>query len=214
MVPVRLYLSSYQLGDHPELLRAMVGGNGWGWTVMNALDGADADHRFKDTAKQARNLASIGLQSEDFDLREFNPNDIEAAFGAPGFVWVRGGNVFTLRMAMARSGFDRLIVDRLEADALVYAGFSAGACVLAPSLSGLELCDSMEDCRDTYGDVRFDGLALLDRPVVPHLHSPHHPETQLLSDVAARYDADGERYWGLRDGEALVVTGGNPRIHT
>ena len=59
-------------------------------------------------------------------------------------------------------------VDGLAADRFVYAGYSAGPCVLAPSLAGLDLCDSPEDCQATYGDVRFDGLGILDRPVVPH----------------------------------------------
>lgn len=212
---MRLYLSSYQMGDSPELFSAMVGGIGWGWIIMNALDGADtdADHHRTDTVRQAANLGSIGLHAEALDLREFHPGTIESAFGEPDFVWVRGGNVFTLRMAMARSGFDQLIVDRLATDAFVYAGFSAGACVLAPSLAGLELCDSVADCRATYGSVRFDGLEVLDRPVVPHLDSPHHPESDVLSEVAARYKASGQRFWPLRDGQALLVDGGDPEIH-
>lgn len=94
----------------------------------------------------------------------------------------------------------------------VYAGYSAGPCVLAPSLAGLDLCDSPEDCQATYGDVRFDGLGIFDRPVVPHLSSPGHPETQLLSQVAARYEADDQPYWPLSDGQALVIDGTSARI--
>lgn len=214
MLSVRLFLSSYQLGDHPELLTSMVGNRGWGWTVMNALDGVNDERRRTDTAKQQESLAAIGLRTEDFDLRRFGPDGIEEAFGDPDFVWVRGGNVFTLRMAMARSGMDQLIVDRLAEDRLVYAGFSAGACVLAPSLAGLEWCDSTDECRSAYGDVRFDGLAVLDRPVVPHLDYPDHPETLLLSDVAAQYDAVGQPYWGLIDGQALVIHGADYHIQT
>ena len=56
------------------------------------------------------------------------------------------GNVFTLRMAFAKSGLDRVVVEGLAADQFVYAGFSAGPCVLAPSLAGLELCDPPEAC--------------------------------------------------------------------
>nr|WP_277870546.1 Type 1 glutamine amidotransferase-like domain-containing protein [Nakamurella antarctica] len=178
-----------------------------GWLIANALDGVDDDRRLADVESQIQNLSSIGLTAENFDLRNFTPDDVEAAFGHPDFVWVRGGNVFILRMAMARSAFDRLIVARLAADDLVYAGFSAGACVLAPSLLGLELCDSVVDCRAEYGDVRFAGLAVLDRAVVPHLQSSDHPETNILGAIAKRYDAKDIRYWPLRDGQALVVDG-------
>ncbi len=210
---MRLYLSSYQLGDHPELFSDLVRGERRGWVVMNALDGLDDHRRRRDLTGQIENLASIGLVAENFDVRDFGPDDIEVAFGQPDFVWVRGGNVFTLRMAMARSGLDQVIVRGLADDAFVYAGFSAGSCVLAPSLAGLELCDPIEDCRAVYDDVRFDGLAVLDRPLVPHMDSPAHPETGAVAVVAAGYDAAGQAYWPLRDGQALVIDGDETRIH-
>ena len=58
-----------------------------------------------------------------------------------------------------------------------------------------------------YGTVEFDGLSILDRPFVPHLGSPEHPESEALTRVAAAYDQVGKAYWGLRDGQALVVDG-------
>ena len=205
---VRLYLSSYQLGSHPEEFVRMVGGERRGWVIMNALDGeSDQERRVADTARQIEQLASIGLTAHDVDLRSgFD------AQSSPDFVWVRGGNVFVLRMAMARSGFDRWVTDRLQHDGVVYAGFSAGPCVLAPSLRGLEVCDPVDEARRVYGEVRFDGLSILDRPVVPHLNSPGHPETELLGQVAGAYEAAGQSYWALRDDQALVVDGEGERI--
>lgn len=210
---MRLYLSSFRLGNRRDLFSGLVRGERRGWVVMNALDGLDNDRRRADTSRQIEDLESIGLAAEDFDLREFSPDDIKVAFAQPDFVWVRGGNVFTLRMALARSGVDHVIVDGLEADRFVYAGFSAGPCVLAPSLAGLELCDSVEDCRAAYGGVRFDGLAVLDRPIVPHLDSPGHPETDVLAEVAIRYATEGQVYWPLRDGQALVIDGAEEGIY-
>jgi dipeptidase E len=209
---VRLYLSSYQLGDHPELFTALVTGRRRGWVIMNALDGLDEERRQADVTVQLANLRSIGLDAEDFDLRQHEAATIDERFGTPDFVWVRGGNVFTLRAAMAKSGLDSIIVERLREDAMVYAGFSAGPCVLAPSLAGLELCDPTDVSLATYGTVRTDGLGVLDRPIVPHLHSPAHPETELLGAVASNYDRDGQPYWALRDGQALLVNGGAPRV--
>ena len=130
---------------------------------------------------------------------------MRAALADAGFVWVRGGNVFVLRMAMARSSFDEAIRAALADDALVYAGFSAGPCVLAPSLRGLELCDPVADAQRLYGQVRYDGLGVLDRPVVPHLESVGHPESNLLGRVARRYVAAGRPFHPLRDGEVLII---------
>lgn len=204
---MRLYLSSYQLGAHPEVLARLVRGDRRGWVVANALDGRDEDWRRTDTERQIESLAALGLCAVDLDLREQDPANIRAVFGSPDFVWVRGGNVFTLRMALARSGLDEVVVEGLAADRFVYAGFSAGPCVLAPSLSGLELCDPPGSCRAAYGEVRYDGLGVIDRPVVPHLDSPQHPESALLSRVAAAYETEGQPYWALSDGQALVIDG-------
>lgn len=151
-------------------------------------------------------LASVGLCGTEFDLREQDAASVRVALSQAGFVWVRGGNVFVLRMAMARSGFDAEIVTALAADALVYAGFSAGPCVLAPSLRGLEICDPIADALRLYGEVRYDGSGVLDRPVVPHLNSIGHPETNLLAQVARRYVAAGQPFHSLSDGEVLVLT--------
>ncbi|SEF10833.1 dipeptidase E [Arthrobacter alpinus] len=204
---MRLYLSSYQLGDRPESFTSLVRGKRNGWIIMNAFDGADPDARRIETERQLTNLAGIGLTAHELDLRLYDPESLSVKFGQPDFVWVRGGNVFTLRAAMARSGADAIIVDRLKVDALVYAGFSAGGCVLAPSLLGLEECDSTDDALLQYGAVKYDGLNILDRPFVPHLGTSDHPEREILTQVAAAYAQDGKQYWALRDGQALVVDG-------
>ncbi|MET4093269.1 Type 1 glutamine amidotransferase-like domain-containing protein [Arthrobacter sp. UYCu712] len=204
---MRLYLSSYQLGDHPEVFTGMVRGSRRGWVIMNALDGADPDMRGQETERQIENLEGVGLTASELDLRVHDIESLSAKFGRPDFLWVRGGNVFTLRAALAQSGADALIKDRLKADELVYAGFSAGACVLAPSLLGLEECDPTADALFMYGTVVFDGLSILDRPFVPHLGSPEHPESEALTRVAAAYTQERKPYWALRDGQALVVNG-------
>lgn len=204
---MRLYLSSYQLGDHPEAFTGLVRGSGCGWIIMNALDGADPEMRQLETERQVTNLAGVGLAARELDLRAYDAESLSAKIGQPDFLRVRGGSVFTLRAALARSGADALITERLGADALVYAGFSAGGCVLAPTLSGLEECDSTEDVLSMYGAVQYDGLGILDRPFVPHLESPKHSESVTLTRVAATYAQEGKPYWGLRDGQALVVDG-------
>jgi dipeptidase E len=93
-----------------------------------------------------------------------HPDRLPDDLAACELVWVRGGNSFLLRHALAVSGGDQ------------------------------------------YGvPARFDGLALLDRPFVPHLDSPDHPETELVAKVAAPYRAEGVAFHALRDGEVLVL---------
>jgi dipeptidase E len=115
-------------------------------------------------------------------------------------LWVRGRNVFMLRHALHLSGGDTVLPDLLRRDALAYAGYSAGPCVLAPSLRGLDA--------GIYGTSPiFDGLGVLPYAIVPHYRSPDHPENAACDQVAARYASTGVPHRTFRDGQALVIDG-------
>ncbi len=49
---------------------------------------------------------------------------------------------------MADTGMDAFLVDLIEWDEIVYAGYSAGACVLAPDFRGLEEVDDITAAAD------------------------------------------------------------------
>jgi dipeptidase E len=210
---MRLYLSSFRLGDHPEHLLALIDKPGAVGVIANAVDGAPSEVRVAGVQYEVDALASLGLVAEELDLRDYVDDHaaIETRLSAYPALWLRGGNAFVLRAAMARSGADRAIVELLRRDAVVYAGYSAGPCVLAPSLSGLELVDTPEDVREIYGIAPiYTGLGILDFAFVPHFESPGHPETEDIGKVAARYRRTGVPQRTLRDGQALMVNGGDP----
>jgi dipeptidase E len=212
---MRLYLSSFRLGDRSDRLVDLVRRGGGPATVAVVANACDIDIGIPDGRRRAVDLElealdGLGLEGRELDLRDYHAASgaLERDLARVAALWVRGGNAFALRHAMEISGADRVIPRLLADDALVYAGYSAGACVLAPSLRGLELCDSPEDVLATYGvEAPWDGLGVLDRPFVPHLHSPGHPETELVARVANRYRQQGMEFWGLRDGQVLVVDG-------
>jgi dipeptidase E len=110
------------------------------------------------------------------------------------------------RYALAESGADALLVDLLRDDALVYGGYSAGPCVLGPSLRGLELVDEPEAVEATYGAKPvWEGLGVLNFAIVPHVDSPDHPETERCNALAEHFRAEGVPHRTLRDGEVLVI---------
>jgi len=207
---VRLYLSSFRLGDRPEHLVRLAGEAARVAVVANSIDGAPADIRREGVQRELDDLRGLGLRPYELDLRDLaGADDVERALDGVDAVWVRGGNSFVLRLAMRRCGADGVLVDALRRDALVYAGYSAGGCVMAPDLRGLELVDPVEDVERVWpgAELVWEGLGVLDRAFVPHWRSPGHPETELIDDVVARYDADGTPCWKLRDGQVLLVEG-------
>jgi dipeptidase E len=208
---MRLYLSSFRLGTAPEHLVRLVGLGARVAVVANAIDDEPADVRAAKVDDEVRALERLGLRAEEVDLRDLaglGRGEVLTRLSAYDGLWVRGGNVFVLRVAMARSGADDAVVALLADDRLVYAGYSAGPCVLAPSLEGLESVDDVEGPRTAYGSPAIlDGLGVLDHAVVPHCGNPTHPESAACDAVADAYAAAGIAHLRLRDGEALVVDG-------
>ena len=118
-------------------------------------------------------------------------------------VWVRGGNTFVLRQAMRLSGLDDVLTDLLASDFL-YGGYSAGVCVLAPSLRGLGQVDDPTASPYPGSEVIWEGLGLLDYLILPHYQSDH-PESA---------DVDKEVEYCKREGmpfKTLSATRRDPR---
>ena len=199
---MKLYLSSFRLGNHPERMVALLPPAARVAVICNSIDTEDPAVRREKVADEITWLTELGLQPEELDLRD--STDLLARLTSYDGVWVRGGNVFVLRAALARSGADQILPELIRNEQIVYAGYSAGPCVLAPSLRGLELCD---DAQAVDGELIWDGLGLLDHAIVPHLDSPGHPETELLAQVAELYDRTGVPYLPMRDGQALLIDG-------
>jgi dipeptidase E len=209
-------LSSFLMGDHPEHLVALAGGDGRrGVVIANAMDAAPADVRRASVELELAAPADLGLGAAELDLRGYfgDPQRRRQDLAGVWLAWLRGGNTFMLRHALDRSGAGTVFRDLLAANALVYAGYSAGACVLPPGLRGLELVDEADAVPRTHGSPPLrDGLALPGEAFVPHYRSPGHPGTAAIERVVARYRAAGIAYRTLHDGQALLVDGPETRI--
>ena len=205
---MRLYLSSFRMGDQPERLVELVEPGRRAAVIANAMDDQPRDEREEGVQRELAALSELGLEAEELDLRAFvdPPGRIAAELRRYSLVWLRGGNVFMLRYALAASGADAALVELLRRDELVYAGYSAGPCVLGPTLRGFEIVDDPTAVHAVHGaEPVWDGLGVLDYVIVPHVDSPGHPETERCDALAARYRAQRVPHRTLRDGEAIVI---------
>lgn len=208
---MRLYLSSYRIGDRAGSLLALLGGGKRAAIIENALDAVSAEARDiyrREAYDPVHELASLGIAGTSVDLRHHfgNPEGLRARLSQFDLVWVTGGNAFVLRRAMKQSGFDDVITSMLERDEIVYGGFSAGAVVAAPDLEGIHLMDDPDEVPVGYDPkVVWDGLGLIDHAIVPHYRSPH-PESAAADRAVRHLCSRGLRYRALRDGEVIVWT--------
>lgn len=200
---MKLYLSSYGVGNRATELQTMASGRTIG-VVPNAIDYVDTEARALSVARNLAQLRDLGIATTELDLRAFfgNPQGLARALDDIGGVWVRGGNTFVLRQAMRLSGFDALLRDRTGTDFL-YGGYSAGVCVLGPRLEGLHHVDDPAICPYPNSEVVWEGLGILSYLVLPHYQSDHPEAGDIDKDVEYCLD-QGIVFRTLRDGEVIV----------
>ncbi|WP_067469377.1 Type 1 glutamine amidotransferase-like domain-containing protein [Nocardia amamiensis] len=205
---MRLFLSSYRFGAHYDRLVALAGPPGRVAVIGNACD-AWPVMRASAVTSELVPLRNLGWTPEEIDLRDFvgRAAELERRLAEFPLVWVRGGNTFVLRAQFARSGADLALTRLLADDALTYAGYSAGACVLTPDLHGIDSVDDPAEVEPACGiEPQWDGLGLVDRAIVPHIDSATDPEGE-SNRLAAHYRAEGVDHWALTDDDVIVVDG-------
>jgi dipeptidase E len=210
---MRLYLSSMDLGNHPDRLTCLAGPRTRVAVVMNALDNFPGE-RGKYLAVQRQSLQDLGFTVDELDLRKYfaAPGELARALDDKGLLWINGGNSFLLRRAMSSSGFDSIVPQLVAADRLVYAGFSAGVCCAAPSLRGIEFLDEPHDSADGYSpEPIWDGLGLIDYHVAVHYRAGD-PNVEPIQRTIRYYREHNMPYVALRDGEVLITEGGRTEL--
>ncbi len=98
---MRLYLSSFELGNRPQRLVALASPRTHASVVVNALDNFPCV-RGEWLASQRQALERLGFVVEELDLRNYFgcPERLGAALQGKGLIWINGGNAFVLRRAM------------------------------------------------------------------------------------------------------------------
>ncbi|MHC4346591.1 MAG: Type 1 glutamine amidotransferase-like domain-containing protein [Planctomycetota bacterium] len=204
---MKLYLSSFRIGDHPTemLLESARCCNVA--VIQNALDCySNADKRQKLLNREFSELESIGLCPVELDLRRYfsDNQSLRRAIDGFSYLWAAGGNTFVLRRAFALSGLDKILREKQDDSAFVYGGYSAGICAISPSLKGIHLADEPNVTPDEYsGEIIWEGFNLYPYCIAPHYRSDH-PETRMIEDTVTYYIDNKIPFIALRDGEALV----------
>ncbi|WP_195909209.1 Type 1 glutamine amidotransferase-like domain-containing protein [Microlunatus sp. Gsoil 973] len=198
------------MGNAPEeLIKLFTAGNRIAVIANGAYLDDPAKHRERVESELAE-LREIGLEPAELDLQDYFGQQSRLRSDLEGFdgLWVLGGNVLVLRTAFRESGADEIIRDRLSEDSLVYAGYSAGGCLLGPEYP---LLDELFVQLPGYPDeLLTSGLG-----IVPFTISPHYG-TRAGSAGATRvtdyYIEHHIPFIALRDGQAIVINGNTMRV--
>ena len=203
---MKLYLSSYKTGNETAKLLEMLHNKKRIGYVPNAMDFAtDLERRNKGEQGDIQELNSLGLEVERIDLREYfgKEQELEKKLSELGAVYVRGGNAFVLRQAMKLSGLDNILIGMKDKD-FVYAGYSAGCCILSPSLESTGLVDNPNVHPYDSKEVIWAGLGIIGYNFLPHFDS-NHPESADVNKELAFCIEKNLPYKTVRDGEVIIV---------
>lgn len=211
---MKLFLASYRFGAHVEEFLTLTSGTVPGSrsrriaVIANAADAWPDSARAAAVTSETRPLANLGFEPWELDLRRFRErrDELAAELDSVNTVWIRGGNTFVLRSQLARCGADEEIATRVREGRLVLAGYSAGACVTAPTLRGIEAADDPAEVGATGGDVLWDGLGLIDVAVIPHFGSIL-DEFDAAHTMAQQYEREHVDYLTLTDEQVILVDG-------
>lgn len=212
---VKLFLSSYRFGDHEEAFADLVGEGARIAVIAAAVDSWPVAARRSAVSSDITPLKRAGFDAEEVDVRDYDgrPAALEERLREFDCVWFRGGNTFVLRAQLARTGADQVVEKLVRSGELIYAGYSAGACLATPTLIGLDASDDPADVWPTCGtDVVWTGLSLVDFAIVPHGGDSVLADSAETERAVSALAAAGAPCVVLTDRQAVVVDDGLPSI--
>ena len=197
------YLSSFKIGNKSDRLKSLLTNKSKAVYISNALDCAP-EVKKRHQEWDLNELKEIGISASPLDLRNYfgKKADLKKRMEEINFIYISGGNVFDLRMAMKLSGFDKMLRNFIDTNK-IYAGYSAAVCVLSPTLKGYHIVDDPK--LNTYGNKEtiWEGLDLIDWQFAPHFDSDH-SESEDINKEIKYYQKHDMKYKKLKDGEVLI----------
>jgi dipeptidase E len=175
----------------------------FGYIIENATDykGEEKQKLLRDFYEP---LKEKGITFEYLDLREYIGKEDELAYllTHADFIYIGGGNTFYLNDIIRASKFDMILPVELT-KGLVYAGASAGATVLGPTLHHVELADDTTISMDP-DHIDWNGLHILDFVILPHWKTERFNE--IVEEINRRLVQDGYQTQLLTNEQALVIS--------
>lgn len=206
---MKLYLSSYRVPVEKPLFELFNKKQSHlsGAIIVNAKDGRKPAEKEQKLESLQSDLAKIGLKKTVFiDLLSFSaPSKMGRQLAKYDYLYMAGGNSFSLLSAMHKSGFDGIAEDLLDAEQ-VYIGESAGAVVAGPSMRGFEQVDEAPH------KPPKKALSLISTIIVPHNDSSE-PAYNGFAERIEQLNPD-YKVQPLNDNQCWVKNDSKTKIYT
>lgn len=108
-------------------------------------------------------LIKLGFNVDEFSITGMNTSQLEEKMKDKNGIFVCGGNTFYLLDQVVKTGFDKILKEKIE-DGCLYIGSSAGSMIVG---KGISLVSKIDD-RSKAPDLKSDGLGIVDFAILPH----------------------------------------------
>jgi len=205
---MKLYLSSYKIGTKTSELKKWIDIHGNKIVIIaNAKDQyTDLKRVENGTMDDISQLEAIDFKVQRLNLKDYfgKKDKLRADFQEIKAFYVVGGNTFVLRRAMKLSGFDILLKEFSLRSNILYAGYSAGICVLAPNMRAIAVMDEPEiNPYNTDSHPIYEGIGLIAYSPIPHFESVH-SETEAANHAVDYCIKNDIIYKTLCDGDVII----------
>lgn len=206
---MKKYLSSYKLWNKTKELRELFWVNRRIALIPNARFWRDrySQKAEKSMQNSLEDLRVIWLNSEILYLEKYfwKEKELEKKLQEYDWVYVTGWNVFVLNQAFELSWFTRILQKyEIERRDFVYIAYSAGVCILSPSLDWYQIVDDSNYF--PYAQIQktiWRWVWLIDFNFSPHYES-NHPESELINQEIKYCIAHKIIFKAFRDWEVLI----------
>jgi len=145
--------------------------------------------------------AAMRVEGYDFqaiDIEEKDKQQIEDLLKDKNMVWVEGGNTFYLLKACRESGFDKVIINLIKNNKIIYVGTSAGSYIACPTIEVSTWKKPGEE-KKRFGVTDLSALNLVPFLIKAHFKEPDRELIQEKSKVT-KYSVKI-----IKDGQAILV---------
>lgn len=151
-------------------------------------------------------LKKAGFNIVEIDIKGKTEKELRDELRGMDVIYVAGGNTFYFLEKARESGFDKIIKELVE-EGTIYAGASAGAVLVGPTIEPIK---SLDDPSKAPSLNSFKGLGLVDFVVLPHFGEGKYKEKYMK--IIEKYSNKEYKIVPITNRQAVVVENNSYKV--
>lgn len=144
-------------------------------------------------------LIKLGFKIKEIDIENSNYTQLKKELSNIDLIFVAGGNTFYLLDQVKKSGFDKILKEKIESGT-IYIGSSAGSLLVCPTI---EIAKNFDDANKAPDLTDYSGLNLVNFLILPHYGDEKYLDQ--MNKVLKQWQNKGFSVKTLRDDQVVII---------